>query len=88
VRPEHLHLAPVHRGEGSGDADAAGTLTGTLEIVEPVGNEIFLSVRTPIGPVICRVPPQAVPEVGGMLILHYASAQLLCFDAISGLRVQ
>jgi multiple sugar transport system ATP-binding protein len=87
VRPEHLHLAhPPHAGGGGGAQEAC--FTGTLETVEPVGNEIFLTVRSAIGPAICRIPPQSVPEIGQTLTLHFAGQRLRYFDALSGGRIR
>jgi multiple sugar transport system ATP-binding protein len=82
LRPEDLHLAALNAASGN-----AGSLQATIESIEPVGNEIFLSVHSPIGPAICRVAPQTLPEPGQAVRLHYAAGRLRYFDAGSGTRL-
>ncbi|HZP64707.1 MAG TPA: sn-glycerol-3-phosphate ABC transporter ATP-binding protein UgpC [Rudaea sp.] len=73
IRPEDLH--PLE-GRASGHA-----LTAQLEVVEPVGNEIFLNLRCPAGEIVVRTPPRALPEPGSTVALGYAPAALHFFDA-------
>ena len=82
LRPEDLRLAPI-------DADRASQaqFTASIESIEPVGNEIFLSLTSAVGRAVCRVPPQALPEPGTSVSLHYDAARLRFFDAQSGARL-
>jgi len=72
LRPEDLVPA---------DVDAAGaTLHGVLDLIEPVGNEIFLNLRCGSDTLIARVPPQALPAVGAPLTLGFDPQRLHLFD--------
>ena len=61
-------------------ADSA-TLAARLEVVEPVGNEIFLNLRYDDQALVARVPPQALPEVGSVMNLGVRMTALHLFDA-------
>jgi multiple sugar transport system ATP-binding protein len=71
VRPEDVRLAP----EGAGF-----TLTGRVEVVEPLGNEVLVHWETPAAAMISRVPGQTVPQVGATAELHFAFSKLHFFD--------
>ena len=77
IRPEDLR--PL-------DAAAASptSLRAELEVIEPVGNEIFLNLRCGATELFVRTPPQALPERGSMVALGYApagAAFFRCADA-------
>jgi multiple sugar transport system ATP-binding protein len=82
LRPEDLRLGPA-------DVDPArqAQLRATIESIEPVGNEIFLTVKSPVGRAVCRVPPQSLPEPGASIVLHYSAERLRYFDVHSGARI-
>ncbi len=82
LRPEDLRLAPQPSGGGS-----EASIEATIENIEPVGNEIILSLNAPVGTVVCRLPPQALPELGRSLRLHYSGDRLRYFNAQSGARL-
>lgn len=77
IRPEDLH--PAGPGEG--------TFAPDVEVVEPVGNEVFVNLR--LGPqvLVARLPPQALPTVGAPLPLAVAGTKVHFFDPASGRRV-
>ena len=77
VRPEHL------QPQESGDA----ALTARLEVLEPVGNEIFLNLRHGDQALVSRVPPRALPEPGSHVPLGLVAGRLHLFDAASGNRI-
>ncbi|KQZ80234.1 glycerol-3-phosphate transporter ATP-binding subunit [Rhodanobacter sp. Root561] len=77
VRPEDLQPQP------SGTA----ALTAQLEVVEPVGNEVFLNLRYGSQPLVSRVAPRALPEPGSAVPLGLAIERLHLFDADSGRRI-
>ncbi|WP_188794381.1 ABC transporter ATP-binding protein [Dyella nitratireducens] len=77
VRPEDLQ--PV--------VAQAGALAATLEVIEPVGNEVFLNLRFGDKAIVSRVPPQQLPAPCSSLHLGFNAARLHFFDADSGLRI-
>ena len=83
LRPEDLRLAPQPAGTG-----AEASIEATIENIEPVGNEIILTLNCSCGSVVCRMPPQALPELGRSLRLHYSADRLRYFNAQSGARLR
>jgi multiple sugar transport system ATP-binding protein len=81
IRPEDLR--PL-------DATTASptSLRARLEVIEPVGNEIFLNLRSGDTELFVRTPPQALPERGSMVALGYAPAALHFFDAQTQTRIE
>ena len=53
----------------------------TLDVVEPMGNEIVLYAHTGPHQVVARVAPQAIPEPGAAIALAFAPSKLHFFDA-------
>jgi multiple sugar transport system ATP-binding protein len=81
LRPEDLTLQ-------TDAADDSPSLAATLEVVEPVGNEIFLNLRHDDVPLVARVPPHALPETGTVLRLGVRWTRLHYFDAASERRIE
>jgi multiple sugar transport system ATP-binding protein len=79
VRPEDLVLA------ADTDADA---IEATLEVVEPVGNEMFLNLRRGDQEIVMRVPPQAMPKTGTTLRLAMKSDRVHLFDSKTERRIE
>jgi multiple sugar transport system ATP-binding protein len=77
VRPEDLR--PV-------DASAA-VLAATVEVIEPVGNEVFLNLCHGDRALVSRVAPGQVPERGSALHLGFTGDRLHFFDAAGGTRI-
>ncbi len=77
VRPEHLQP----------QAGGAAALTAQLEVLEPVGNEIFLNLRFGAQALVARVAPQALPEAGASVRLGLVTDRLHLFDGASGERI-
>jgi len=77
VRPEDLVLAP----------NGAGTLEAKLEVVEPVGNEIFLNLRHDDRAIVMRVPPQPLPETGSTLRIAIRPERVHFFDPKTERRI-
>ncbi|MEO8778443.1 MAG: sn-glycerol-3-phosphate ABC transporter ATP-binding protein UgpC [Rhodanobacter sp.] len=77
VRPEDLQ--PL----------AAGTpaLTAPLEVLEPVGNEIFLHLKFGGQALVSRVAPRVLPEPGVSVPLGLVTDHLHLFDAANGQRI-
>jgi multiple sugar transport system ATP-binding protein len=79
VRPEDLLLGA--------DSSADTTLEAKLEVVEPVGNEIFLNLRCENEPVVMRVPPQELPEAGSTVRIAIRHERMHLFDAKTEERI-
>jgi multiple sugar transport system ATP-binding protein len=77
IRPESLHVA-------AGDALHLGA---QLDLVEPVGNEVFLHLSWNGMPIVVREPMQQLPERGSNLTLNYATTSLHFFDAQTERRI-
>ena len=75
VRPEDVYVAT-----GPRPATATAELPVKLEVVEPMGNEIFLHARAPNHELTARVAPQAVPDAGQEVRLALDLAKLHFFD--------
>ncbi|MFZ5662505.1 MAG: ABC transporter ATP-binding protein [Pseudomonadota bacterium] len=76
IRPEHLRPTGPH-----------APLQAELELVEPVGNEMFLNLRCGRDALVARTPPGPVPEPGARIGLTFDGACVHLFDAASGARL-
>jgi multiple sugar transport system ATP-binding protein len=77
VRPEDLQ--PAYGG--------TATLNAVVEVIEPVGNEIFLNLRHGKQALVSRVAPGQMPEPGSVVPLSMAAGRLHFFDPASGTRI-
>jgi multiple sugar transport system ATP-binding protein len=75
VRPEDVYLATGPRPDA-----ATAEVPAKLEVVEPMGNEIFLHAKATDHDLTARVAPQAVPEAGQHVRLVLDLAKLHFFD--------
>ncbi|MBS0381717.1 MAG: TOBE domain-containing protein, partial [Proteobacteria bacterium] len=82
LRPEHLQLA------GSAPNPVQARFDATLEVVEPVGNEVFLNLRFGRTELVTRVLPQNLPAPGATLHMQFDPARLHVFDAADGHRIE
>ncbi len=80
VRPEDLR--PLDAGTTS-----PTSLNARLEVIEPVGNEVFLNLRCGNTGLVVRTPPRELPECGSSVVLGCAPAALHFFDAKTGKRI-
>jgi multiple sugar transport system ATP-binding protein len=76
VRPEDLQ-----------PASRAATLTADVEVVEPVGNEVFLNLRFGDQALVSRVAPSQHVTPGSRLSFHIDADRIHFFDAESGARI-
>ncbi|WNL46700.1 sn-glycerol-3-phosphate ABC transporter ATP-binding protein UgpC [Dyella sp. BiH032] len=67
-------------------ADGA-VLSAQLEVVEPVGNEVFLNLRHADLALVARTPPRDLPAPGSTLHFGFAPERLHFFDAQAGTRI-
>ena len=77
IRPEHLLPA--------GEADAS--LSPVVEVVEPVGSEVFVNLRLGTHALIARLPPDRVPVPGETLPLSIPTGRVHAFDVETGERL-
>ena len=77
VRPEDLQ--PLEAGSPA--------LRARLEVLEPVGNEVFLNLRYGDQALVSRIAPRNVPEAGADVPLGLAVGRMHLFDAASGTRI-
>ena len=75
VRPEHVAV-------GSDGAKS------TLDLVEPIGNEVFVYASTGNNQVVARVAPQELPPIDSPIGLRFDPEHLHFFDAATGVRIQ
>ena len=73
VRPEHL--LPASGADG---------FEAVVEIVEPMGSEVHVHVRTGGQALVARLAPEHLPEPGTRMRLRIAPAQLHLFDPPTG----
>jgi len=78
VRPEDLTLAP----QGAG-----GSMSATLDVREPLGNEALLYWSTPAGAVVSRVTGDSIPAEGVQATLHFRYDRLRWFDPATELAL-
>jgi multiple sugar transport system ATP-binding protein len=74
IRPEDLR--PI-----AASANFSHSLEARLEVIEPVGNEVFLNLDCAGTPLVVRTPPGTLPEPGSVMRLGYAPIALHIFDA-------
>jgi multiple sugar transport system ATP-binding protein len=81
IRPEDLALGTNARASG-----ATATVEMTLDVVEPMGNEIILYAHPPALDitVVARIEPQDVPPVGASIDLALDLEKMHFFDAETG----
>ena len=78
IRPEHL--LPAAREEDAFEA--------VVEVVEPVGSEVFANLRLGAHELVARFGPQVLPEVGQRLRIAVQPGAAHFFDPASGRRLE
>jgi multiple sugar transport system ATP-binding protein len=91
LRPEHLLRADRLAGDGQDDAGAGRTGNGAfealVEVVEPVGSEVFVNLRFGGHALVARLPPGNLPRVGDALPMRVAAGHAHVFDPGDGRRL-
>ena len=62
-------------------AFASAGIAARLDLVEPMGAELYLSLRAGKHDLMARVAPQPLPPVGTDIMLRMDTAHVHCFDA-------
>jgi ABC-type sugar transport system ATPase subunit len=82
IRPEDiLPQSPM------GDAPGRAVISGTVEVIEPLGSETHIAVRVGDDILTCRTPPRSGLEMGSTINLSFDITQATIFDGTSGLRL-
>ena len=77
IRPEDLYTPQA----SPADKRLSEPVIGTVEVTEPMGNEIFAYVRTsPETRLVARLEPQRLPEPGGTVELRLDMDKVHLFD--------
>ena len=79
-RPEEIRLAPTSGGR-------LPTVKCTVELVEPLGPETNLVVRSGEETWVCKVPARSGLAAGDLVTLEFDTSQVKLFDAESGTRL-
>ncbi len=79
IRPEGLLPQPPEVGDVA--------LSAQLEVLEPVGNEVFLNLRFGAKALVSRVATRDLPEPGSTVRLSVDPSRLHLFDAEKGMRI-
>ncbi|MEN1928250.1 sn-glycerol-3-phosphate ABC transporter ATP-binding protein UgpC [Luteimonas sp. MJ250] len=86
LRPEHLLRADAPAGvEAVGGGDA--NFEALVEVVEPVGSEVFVNLELGGHALVARLPPGDLPRPGELLSLRVAVPRLHFFDIDDGRRL-
>ncbi|MEN1940617.1 sn-glycerol-3-phosphate ABC transporter ATP-binding protein UgpC [Luteimonas sp. MJ246] len=84
LRPEHL----LRAGDAvDGDVDMGVVFEARVDVVEPVGSEVFVNLDLAGHALVARLPPGALPRAGQALPLRVAVGQLHFFDPGDGRRL-
>jgi multiple sugar transport system ATP-binding protein len=75
LRPEDVYEKGFSEG-----ADEKAPVQATLEVLEPMGNELFLYLTTGSHPIVARVDVHETPEVGQKLNLIFDMSKAHFFD--------
>jgi multiple sugar transport system ATP-binding protein len=82
IRPEDIHpRSPMD------DSPGRAVISGTVEVVEPLGAETHIAVRVGDEILTCRTPPRSGLEMGSTINLSFDITQATIFDGASGLRL-
>ena len=84
VRPEDLYVS----GMAPASKNVAPFGTFTLDVLEPMGNEIVLYASSGDTSVVARVEPQPMPQPGEPITLSADLDKLHTFDTASGVSLR
>ena len=80
IRPEDIHDVEA----AARAAKATAPLTATVEVVEPMGSEVFLNLRAGNAALIARVDPSNMPSVNDTVTLAVEIDKAHFFDCGEG----
>jgi ABC-type sugar transport system ATPase subunit len=82
LRPEDLH-----RVDASG-ATQGIRLDATVELIESIGNEAYLHMKSGSTPLVARTSPYGLPAIGDRIRLQVPPDRVHFFDAARGERIE
>ena len=83
VRPEHVRVVAGPHGQ-----DVLPLHSGfVLDVIEPMGNEIFVHARAGTGSLVARIAPAPLPEPGSPIELAFDLGGLHFFDARTSMAI-
>ena len=82
IRPEH-----IRNPETMGRDTPLETISARVEVVEPMGNDVFLYLNTGTSSFIARVEPDHVPDVQDEVSLAVAVDKIHFFDETSEVNI-
>jgi multiple sugar transport system ATP-binding protein len=80
VRPENVALAGEAVSTAPERPGDDGSVVGTAQAVEPMGNEVFLHVEVLGTPLLARIGPEFLPRVGARYRLQIDTGRAHLFD--------
>jgi multiple sugar transport system ATP-binding protein len=80
IRPEDFHRDRTQASDI--------VVEGGVELIESVGSESFLHIRSGSQTLIARIKPTGLPTIGSRIRLHAPENKILYFDGASGRRVE
>jgi multiple sugar transport system ATP-binding protein len=80
IRPEDFYRERTNASDIS--------VEGTIELVESVGSESYLHIRSGSQSFIARIKPTGLPSIGARVTLHAPENKILYFDGASGRRLE
>jgi multiple sugar transport system ATP-binding protein len=86
----HVGIRPEHVGDAAAPPPGpTATLSATIELVEPLGDEVIVHGRVEKGQerLTYRVPPRSLPEVGRRVEVAVELDRLHLFDGDTGARL-
>jgi multiple sugar transport system ATP-binding protein len=82
IRPEDIALRSA-----MDDTAGLAAISGTVEVIEPLGAETHIAVRVGNDILTCRTPPRSGLEMGSTVNLSFDITQATIFDGTSGVRL-
>jgi multiple sugar transport system ATP-binding protein len=74
-------------GDSAPAGDGDNLIEAVVEVVEPVGSEIFVNLQWGGHTLVARLPAGPLPRVGGRLPMRVCGGKLHVFDPSSGRRL-
>jgi multiple sugar transport system ATP-binding protein len=82
IRPEDLHRTDAARAAPDVRLEAA------VELIESIGNEAYLHMKSGATSLIARTSPYGLPSIGDRITLQVAPDHIHFFDAADGQRLE
>jgi multiple sugar transport system ATP-binding protein len=83
IRPENIHLV----GQDHIAEEAQFQFSGTAVMIEPTGSEDFVTLRVADTPMVAKLPPGSISEIGGKFRFVTPIKHIRIFDSASEHRL-